>query len=54
MKDFFSHRARRVRREDGEKNILKEMVFYSEKFFSFPVSSVASSAAGERNLLSPG
>jgi hypothetical protein len=44
MKNVFSRRARRVRREIPKKNILQEMVFYSREFYSFPVNPVGSEA----------
>jgi len=53
MKNFFSRRARRVRREDPRRNKLQDHAgtFWN---FSFPVSPVTSSAAGERKAFAFG
>jgi hypothetical protein len=50
MKNVFSRRARGVRREDPKKNILREMVFYSREFYSFPVNPVGSRSGREKKL----
>jgi hypothetical protein len=53
MKKFFSRRARRVRREDPRRNKIQDhaVIFWN---FSFPVSPVNSSAAGERKAFAFG